>query len=174
MSEEEGQADTAETTTEPDTSQETATVDWQAEAEKYKGLSRKHEDRAKANADAARRLADLEKQSMSDIEKAVANAREEASTEARRSYGTRLVDAEVKAATAGRTVDVEALLDGLDRGRFLGDDGEPDTAAIGAWVDRIAPLRPGPLDLGQGVRTTTNDAPDMNVMLRTAAGRNPR
>ncbi len=134
-------------------------VDLAAEVEKWKAQARKHEDRAKANAAAAKELEQVRQASMSDLEKAVAVARTEATTEALRTVGARLVDAEVRVAAAGRSVDVDALLEGLDRSRFVGDDGEPDRKAIAAWVDRIAPppaegagRPPGSPDLGQGVR----------------------
>lgn len=95
--------------------------------------------RAKA---AEQELQKLREESMDAQQKAIAAARDEGKAEARSSYGARLVDAEVKAAAAGRSVDVDALLDGLDRTRFL-DDGEPDVEAIASWVDRIAPVTPG-------------------------------
>lgn len=132
--------------------------DTAAELDKWRSLARKHEERAKANAAAVKELEQLKAQSMSDTEKAIAAARLEAAAEAAKVYGGRLVDAEVKAAAAGRPVDIDALLEGLDRTRFLGDDGDPDTAAIAAWVDRVAPApEPEPtgpprLDLGQGSR----------------------
>ena len=49
--------------------QETATVDWKAEAEKWKALSRQNEDRAKANADKAKRFDAIEEQSKSEMQK---------------------------------------------------------------------------------------------------------
>lgn len=128
------------------------------EIAKWKELARKHEDRAKSNADAAKELDKLRQQTMSDVEKAAVLAKAEGRTEALREVGTKLVDAEVRAAAAGRNVDVDALLEGLDRSRFLDDDGDPDVKAIAAWVDRIAPQpdpdsgRPHAFDLGQGVR----------------------
>lgn len=136
---------------------DTDSTDWKAEAEKYRALHRKQEDRAKANADAAKELATLKQQSMSDTEKAVAQARVDARAEALREVGGELVDSAVRVAAAGRTVDVDALLEGLDRSRFVGDDGRPDQAAIGKWMERIAPAKteetkPGFPDLGQGVR----------------------
>ena len=57
------------TATAPQAPQETATVDWKAEAEKWKALSRQNEDRAKANADKAKRLDALEEQSKSEMQK---------------------------------------------------------------------------------------------------------
>lgn len=58
-----------------DTSTDTATdtgdaKDWAAEAAKWKALSRKHEDSAKANADKAKRLDELEAANATEIEKA--------------------------------------------------------------------------------------------------------
>ena len=138
-----------EPTPEPDKG--TDEPDWKAEAEKWKSQARKHEERAKANANATKELEQLRQASMSDLEKAVDAAKAEGRKEAIAAMGRRLVDAEVKAAAAGRKVDVDALLDGLDRSRFLTDDGEPDTKAITAWVDRIVP-KPGVPDLGQGAR----------------------
>lgn len=57
------------TATAPQAPQETATVDWKAEAEKWKALSRQNEDRAKANADKAKRLDAIEEQSKSEMQK---------------------------------------------------------------------------------------------------------
>jgi len=44
--------------------------DWKAEAEKWKGLSRKHETQAKQNSDAAKRLKELEDADKSELQKA--------------------------------------------------------------------------------------------------------
>jgi hypothetical protein len=136
---------------------------WQAEAEKEQRLKRKVENQNKANADKIERL---EAASLSDQEKAVAAAvqaaKDETRTETMRQLGHRLVDAEVKAAAAGRSVDVDALLEGLDRSRFLGDDLEPDTAAISQWVDRITPKRDATgFDIGQGARGNGGDKADL-------------
>lgn len=107
----------------------------------------------------ASELEALRQASMSDQEKAVATARAEARTETLREIGESRVDDAVRVATAGRSVDVDALLEGLDRGRFIDDEGQPDRDAIAAWVDRIAPptdpAAPQPVDLGQGARTAT-------------------
>lgn len=147
-------------------------VDWKAEAEKFKALHKKQEQRAKDNAQAAADLKKLREQSMSDVEKAVSIARAEARAEAFRESGTRLVDAEVKAATAGRNVDVKALLDGLDRSRFIDDDGNPDTDRIVKWVDKIAPPTDDRVPPGRGGPRSTGERPnDMNQLIRRA---NPR
>lgn len=117
------------------------------------------EARAKAkNADALQaELDELRATTMSETEKAIEQARKEGhalgSTETALAYGSKLVDAEVRAAAAGRNIDVDVLLEGLDRSRFL-TEGEVDSAAIGQWVDKLAP-KPGVdsfPDLGQGAR----------------------
>lgn len=143
---------------------ETDATDLSAEVEKWKALARKNEDRAKANAAAQKELDALKQSSMTDMEKAIETARAEARAEALRENGSKLVAAEVKVAAAGRQVDVDALLEGIDPGRFLDPDGQPDTGAISEWVDRVAPVavdRQAP-DLGQGARAVgggTNHMP---------------
>jgi len=47
----------------------TGEVDWKAEAEKWKTLSRKHEGQAKSNADAAKRLSELEDANKTESQK---------------------------------------------------------------------------------------------------------
>lgn len=154
-------ADTAPTPDAPDTPtpDEKAgdTPDLTAEVEKWKTQSRKHEERAKANAKAANELEALKLSSMGETEKAVAQAKLEGRQDALREAGSRLVNAEVRAAAAGRNIDVDALLEGLDASKFVDDDGEADRLAIMAWVEKVAPKAtedgdpPFP-DLGQGFR----------------------
>jgi hypothetical protein len=183
--------DATTTTTDDSTDQQSATdtdqtdttstdtagdKDWKAEAEKWKELSRKNEHDKKANAGAAKELEELKKKGMSDTEKAVAEAKAEGRKEALLESGSLMVEAEIKAAAAGRNVDVAALLEGIDRSRFLNDDGKPDTDAITAWVDKIAPSKsdekkPFP-DLGQGDKGTKTDT--KVAQLRAAAGLPPK
>lgn len=172
----EGKSDTAATATNTTTEakSDTDNTDLAAELEKWKAQARKHEDRAKANAAAAKELEDVRKASMSETEKAVAEAKALTRAEVLAEVGSTLVDAEVRAALAGRTVDVDAVLDGLNRVRFLGDDGQPDRDEIVAWVDRIAPKSETAvrsLDMGQGARGQAVIGEDMNTLLRRAAGR---
>lgn len=151
MSESTSETDTTDqATTEGDTPDVESLT---AEISKWKELSRKNEDRAKANAKAATELEELRAQSMTDQERAVAQARQEARQEALIEAGQgRAVDA-IRAAAAGRPVDVEALVEGIDPTRFLGDTGEPDREAIEQWVSRVAPERTaGSSDFGQGAR----------------------
>jgi hypothetical protein len=154
-----GDTDTPTPTDNPDQPTSDTGIDLAAEVEKWKAQARKHEDRAKANAAAATELEKVRAESMTEMERAIAAARDEAASETRKTYGSRLVDAEVKAAVKGTSLDVDALLDGLDRTRFLNEDGEPDTDSITAWVERLAPKGTDDqqtltVDLGQGQRGT--------------------
>lgn len=123
---------------------------------KLRDEAAKYRTEAKAN---AKRLEELEKQSMTETEKAIAEAKNAARAEVLGEVGSKLVDAEVRAAAAGRNVDVDALLEGLDRRRFITEDGEANRDDIVKWVDRIAPKgdeRPSPIDMGQGTRPNNN------------------
>lgn len=160
-------------TTETDTTEpepevtDTDTTDWKAEAEKHKALARKHEERAKANSAAAKELEAFKQQSMSDTDRAVAQAKAEARTEALREVGSKLAESAVRVAAAGRNVDVDALLEGVDAARFLDDNGDPDTKAIAAWMDRVAPAEPSRRDFGQGVRGGQTPAVSSDPLVRT-------
>jgi len=127
---------------------------------------------------ATAQLEQLRQSSMSDQEKAVSKAREDGKAEARQSVlkevGGRLVDAHLTAALAGRMDDEQrsALLDGLDRTRFLTGDGDVDVKALTAWVDRVAPVQAGrpPLpDRSQG-RGSEKKVGSMDQLIRQAAG----
>jgi hypothetical protein len=149
--------DMGETTETPEVGGTDTGPDWKAEAEKWQALARKHEDRAKSNATAAKELERYQQQSMTEQERAVAEARAEARSEALREAGKDRVDDAVRLAAKGRHDDPDALLVGLDRAAFLDEDGRPDTQAITAWMDRVAPERePAPeaptFDFGQGTR----------------------
>lgn len=105
----------------------------QAEIDKWKSLARKHEDKSKANAKAQQELERLRQ--------------------------ARVGDAFRIAAAAGREIDVDTLLEGVDLSKFLDEDGNPDTVKVGDWVERVAPVpepstTPKVPDLGQGARPT--------------------
>jgi hypothetical protein len=70
-----------------DTQDDQPDKDWQAEATKWKALARKHEKAAKDNADAARRLAEIEKSGKTEQERLA---------EARRTADERAVIAEAR------------------------------------------------------------------------------
>lgn len=143
---------------------QTETVDWQAEAEKWKAQARKNEERAKTNATAAKELETLRASTMSEQEKAVAEARESGRAEAFAEAAVELVDAALAREAGSRLTDdqLSILTGGLDRKAFLDADGKVDLTAVKSFVDGIAPAPqeqpqtpPHPLvDLGQGSRGT--------------------
>lgn len=123
------------------------------EAAKYQALMRKQEERAKANAEAVKErdalkaeLEQFRQASMSEQEKALSKAVKEAEARARSealsAVGQRLVRAEFRAHAAGVIDDIDGKLDDLNLAKFIGADGEPDTAAIQAAVKRWAPPKP--------------------------------
>ena len=167
-------ADTAGATTEPATADVPTSddTDWKAEAEKWSALAKKHEGRAKSNAEAAKELEEFRRQSMTDQEKAVADARAAARAEALTEAGTKVAAAELRAAAAGRMTpeQVDVLLDGLNVARFLDENGDVDRAALVAFIDGIAPAseekRNQLLDLGQGTRSTSTTPLNGDPLLR--------
>jgi hypothetical protein len=156
--------------TKPDTGDAT---DWKAEAEKWQALAKKHEGRAKANADAAKELEQFREQSMTEAERAIAQARQEARTAALAEMGGKIAAAEIRAAAAGRLApqQLDALLDGIDTARFLTDDGDVDRDKVAKFVDGIAPPadedhRQVFPDLGQGARGNGSQALNGDPLLR--------
>ena len=154
-------ADAADTgdqndTAEPDTGDQG--VDLSAELDKWKAQARKHEERAKANAKAAQELEEFRKQSMSETEKAIDEARSSARREALVEAASKVAAAEVRAAASGRMTGEQLgiLLEGINLARFVDEDGDVDRDAIVAFVDGIAPQpteQPtATVDLGQGTR----------------------
>lgn len=148
--------------------------DWEAEATKWRDLARKHEERAKANATAAKELEQVRQQSMSDQEKAVAAARAEGLAEGMATGAAKVVRAEIRAAAAGRLSadQLTTLLEGINLAAFLGDDGEVDEPKVARFVDGIAP-KPDEdegsgtfPDLGQGARGGQNAALNGDPLLR--------
>lgn len=190
-------ADTADTTAKPDaTTTATAQPDkgfpentpvaemtTEQAANYWKHQARKHEDRVKAFggltpeqlADLrakAQRAESLERDLMSDSERAVAEAAEQARLVAEAELWPRLVDAELRAAAAAAGKDLgklQANLKLVDRSKFLTDSGDIDTDMVTEYVDGIAPAtgtRRGPSPEGHGRRDSTA-SPDRSV----AAGR---
>jgi hypothetical protein len=110
--------------------------------------------------DKAARHDALERELMSDKDKAVAEARDAAKAEALASVTPRLVAAEFKAAAAGRVepARLATILEPLDLSKFLNGD-EVDTDKVAAFVDGIAPATApqpkGPTSTGQGRRESS-------------------
>jgi hypothetical protein len=157
-------ADTAPAAPEPE-------VNWQAEADKWKALARKHEDRAKENGAAARELEKLRESSLSEAEKAVAEAEKRGRTAALTEVATRLAAAEIRAALTGVVADPAVVVDDLNLAKFVTADGDVDAKAVTALKDRYAALIPKQApDLKQGTRQAPPTEFNGNDWLRKAAG----
>lgn len=157
---------------------ETAT-DSTAEVEKWKALARKNEERAKANAAAAKELEELRKTMMSDQERAVEEAKAAGRAETLAEVSAELVAASITAAAAGRLApeQIEKLVANINPLNFLGEDGRVSAPLVAEFVDGIAPTNnepasPPPLDLGQGTRGAPPalNSSELENSLRRAVG----
>jgi hypothetical protein len=108
----------------------------------WKAMARQWEKRAKENGKAADELEKLRKASMTEQEKAVAEAEAKGRTAAAADYGRKLAAAEMRAAAAAAGVDLSEIADLIDVSRFVGDDGEVDAKAIKAAVAKFSKLSP--------------------------------
>lgn len=139
--------------------------------EAERSRAKEAEKRAKA---LERELEQHRQASMSEAEKAVAEAEKRGETAATQRLAGRLVDAELRIATAGRSLTTDALLT-FDRNNFLTDDGDVDREGLTKWVEQHSQ----PADSGGprlpsfdgGVRTTPPAPAGMNGLIRKAAGR---
>jgi hypothetical protein len=142
-------------------------TDWKAEARKW-------EQRAKDNGAAAKEMEKQRQASMTEAEKAVAEAETRGRQSATADYGKRLARTEFDALAARRNPDFDtsSALEWIDLARFVGDDGDPDAKAITAAVERLVPEPAGgPPSLDLGSRTTAPAPQGMSQIIRKAAGR---
>lgn len=114
-------------------------VDHKAEADKYKALMRKWQDRAKGNAEAAKELAKIKREGMSEVEKRVDEAVAAARAEERVKAGVKVARQAFLAAASGRLKNAKDVADELNLKKYVDDEGEVDEDAIGELVDRLAP-----------------------------------
>lgn len=140
-------------------------IDWVAEARKW-------EARAKENKKAADELDRQRKASMTEAERAVAEAEARGRTTAVADFGKRLARTQFDSLAGRRnaTFDTAPVFEYLDLARFVGDDGEPDVKAITAAVERLVPEpQNGPPSFDGGARRTADKAPNMNELIRQRA-----
>lgn len=162
-----GQAETPETAATP------TVADLQAQLAELTKETRKWESRAKENGGAAKAAEKARLDAMSEAERAVAEAESRGRTAAATEYGTRLARTEFDALAGRRNADFDTAnaLEFIDLKKFLDDNGEPDSKAIKAAVERLVPeANAGPPSLDGGARTSA-PAGDFNQVLRRAAGR---
>lgn len=142
---------------------------WRHQAQKHekewKSWSKVHDltpDQLQALREKADQHDALERELMSDKDKAILEAREAASSETTAKFAEKLVKAEFKSAAAGR-LDAECLnnvLGPLDLTKFLDKNGDVDEAKVATYVDSIAPAatppaRRGPTASGLGATPHT-------------------
>lgn len=115
--------------------------------------SRKHEQRAAAMSDYDQLKAvkdqydQLLTQTQTEQERAIAEARRQGETTAMARANVMLVEAYVRSAAAARGVEDEAvtdLLETLDLSKFVGSNGQVDTAKVYRQVNRMAPAGAAP------------------------------
>ncbi|MEU8136587.1 hypothetical protein [Streptodolium elevatio] len=137
-----------------------------AERDKWKALSKKHEAGEKSNADAAKELAELKRQTQSESERSVADARAEGEKAASEKYRSAIARHALNAAAATERVAVpEAVIGRLNLADLVGDDGEVDEAALKELVAGFAPIEQAPPEpdprrrvvSGQGPRSSSKD-----------------
>jgi hypothetical protein len=163
----------AESTGQPDT----GGPDLTAEVEKWKALARKHEGTAKSNADAAKRLAEIEEASKSETEKAVAAARREAEEAVRAEVRRERVLDRVEVLAAKDFADAEDARLRLEKraNEFVDKDGGIDAAAIGKALADLLKEKPhlsargdgrpkGDADLGIRPQPKNDPGPGVNRM----------
>ncbi|MEU7597286.1 hypothetical protein AB0B79_30280 [Streptomyces sp. NPDC039022] len=145
----------------------------EAERDKWQSLSRKNEDRAKVNAQKAKRFDELEAASKSDLDKANDRATQ---AEGRVSALTqRAVRAEVKALAAARFADPSDAAAFLNLGDYVDEEGDIDTKGIEKALADLLKSKPhlaradaGP-SFDPGARTTAAKPTSMNDLIRQAA-----
>jgi hypothetical protein len=115
-----------------------------ADVEKWKSLARKNEDKAKANAAAAKELEALKASQMSETEKAVAEAEQRGRQQATTAAAGKLAAAEVRAALTGVVPDPAAIIEDLDMSRYVTADGDVDEAAVAKLRDKYAVFAANP------------------------------
>jgi len=103
-----------------------------------------------------REIAELRKTTMSDAERAIAEAKEAGRKEAAEDHAKQLAAEMFRAAAVGKLADPDAHLEAMDLGKLL-TDGQPSRRKIAALVERLgvpAPPPPPPGRVPQGPRQT--------------------
>lgn len=121
-------------TPEPKPEPKPDTTDWRAQARKW-------EQRAKENAQAAKKLADLEAANQTAQERAEAAAK--AAEERAAAALARAASSDVRSAlTEAGVPNAAGIVEDLNLARFLSEDGTTDADAVAALVEKYRPLVP--------------------------------
>lgn len=123
---------------------------------------------------AQKELEQVRRASMSESEKAIAEAKAAGRVEAASEFGRELARERFDAIAGRRNPDFDTAkaLEYVDLSKFLGEDGRPDPKAITAAVERLVPeAQGGAPSYDGGPRGSAPKGADMNQLLRQAAGR---
>ena len=123
-------------------------TDWKAEAErrqaeieKHQALSRKHEQRAKENAEKAKQFDALKRETQTETERAVSDARAEGEKAAAERYRSAIARHALNAVAAQEQRKVsEAAVGRMNLADLVDDDGTVDEAALKEIVAGFAPV----------------------------------
>ena len=132
-------------------------VYFEKKATRYKTTLKDREDYDAVKAERDRLRAATQTDAEKAVEAARAEEREKVTREVATTYQTRLVQAEIKAALAGKNVpadQVKGHVDFIDPTKFLTDTGEVNTELVTQYAAGIAPGQTWP-DLGNGRRGTS-------------------
>ena len=121
-----------------------------SEVEKWKRLARKHEQRAKDNADAARERDELKAANATDTEKAIAEAVKKAVAEERSKGAAKLARQVFLAGAAGRLESAADVVEDVNLAKYIDANGDVDEDGLAKLIDRLAPKKPGTGDEGDG------------------------
>ena len=118
-----------------------------------------------------RELNQFRQSSMSEAEKAVAEAEARGRAAASQEFGQKLARSELVAAAARRNPTYDLPLEYVNLSGLVGDDGEPDAKAIKAAVDRLVPAaETAPPSFDGGPRQKSSAPPSMDALIRSHIG----
>lgn len=118
-----------------------------------------------------RELDQFRKASMSEAEKAVAEAEARGRASATGVFAQRLAKSEFAAAAARRNPDYEVAFEYVNLAGMVSEDGEPDAKAIAKAVERLVPApAAGPPSFDGGARKTSSAPPSMDALIRGHIG----
>lgn len=140
-----------------------------SEVEKWKAQSRKHEERAKANAAAAKELEELKAANASDSERAVAEAVKKAVAEERSAGAAKLARQVFLAAAAGRLDNPSDVIEDVNLSRYIDANGDVDEDGLAKLIDRLAPKKNAGDGDGSGDGDDDQDG-DRDTRRRRGAG----
>lgn len=112
-----------------------------SEVEKWKAQSRKHEQRAKDNADAARELAELKAANATDTEKAITEAVKKAVAEERSRGAAALARQVFLAGASGRIENPADVVEDVNLSKYIDSAGDVDEDGLAKLIDRLAPKK---------------------------------